>query len=563
MEFDEVESRYQALALQARDGRISRDEFVRQVNDLAIQDGSGRWWQPDPQQGGWIFWDGVQWRPGTPPAAPARPSPPSTNRRSSPPSADGHGQWMDIGTFRQISRDLPWKERPQRWWDLFSILGGVAGAGVWFVYSSIAASTEGFDLLTPVVMIGLPVVLVLYRRQIDQFLIPLQPYRRRVPRNVLTGMSLVIPFLTAFLLYNLFGLSNYPLITWNILIGTVASYALVREPVLAKGYVPSGGPGLRIPLALLVGISVCVRLVMADDWLTNPLNANDALRTQGVAQMFAGLAGAGESVLVNGPEIARRQVAPGAGGGAYDLDGAVNRIPDPEVRTRFRDWLDQMDDSIRGRIRISADGRSIFIDDDPTKTRSIEDFVFSEVFNEGIWTNHLRQNARNLVDSMPDDMMRTLGTRERWRAMSEEERSRFMRDLVNLLGRATGQTAVNVVEIPPSERDARVPGFWQNGAVHINPDFDLDVHRRLMIDVLAHEVEHGRQNRGPHFHDREADILAKDRENYRDPTRPAAPGRPPVDIIDYYTQYSERSSRYFGQECLNAIKGRLGEMRGR
>jgi len=212
---------------------------------------------------------------------------------------------MDIGTFRQIGRNTPWHQRPQKWWDLFSILGGITAAVIWFIYSGIRSSSEGLDLLSPLLMIGIPVFLVTYRAQLDDILIPLQPHRKKFPRLMLVGAGIAVPFLTAFLLYNVFFVRNYPLMHWNMLIGTFTAYAFTREPVLAKGYQAPRGLPLKIPLFLFLFCSVLVRIVSSDHCLTDPLNAQDCLRSQGFAEVIAGTASSAASTAINGPEIVR------------------------------------------------------------------------------------------------------------------------------------------------------------------------------------------------------------------------------------------------------------------
>ncbi len=86
---------------------------------------------------------------------------------------------MTLGEFKKLSKDVPLAKRPQKWWDLLSILGGVLGAILWFLYGGIRSGHEGFDFITPLLMIGIPVVLVWFRTDFDQILLPLQPHRKK------------------------------------------------------------------------------------------------------------------------------------------------------------------------------------------------------------------------------------------------------------------------------------------------------------------------------------------------------------------------------------------------
>ena len=72
--------------------------------------------------------------------------------------------------FKKVSKDVPLAKRPQKWWDLLSILGGVVAAVLWFLYGSVRSGREGFDLITPLLMIGIPIILVWFREDIDRML---------------------------------------------------------------------------------------------------------------------------------------------------------------------------------------------------------------------------------------------------------------------------------------------------------------------------------------------------------------------------------------------------------
>lgn len=301
MDFDEAQKRFARLTAQRSQGQITDDRYRTQVNELRVQDPSGNWWQPDPDSGGWIFWDGSAWVPGTPPkrAAPTQ----KTRRESSKsqPVPDSSTKFMDMKTFREISRTKPISQRPQKWFDLLSILGGIAVAVLWFIYGSIRASSEGFDFITPILLIGIPVMLALYRSRIDDVLVSIQPFRQKFSRPLLIGLAIATPFLTAFLLFNVLGFSNYGLLHWNIILGTLLSYAIVREPVLASGGFKKPGMNGKLPMLLILVCCLCVTSVMADDCERDPLNAQDCLRTAGYAQMLAAVVSATSGIFVNFP----------------------------------------------------------------------------------------------------------------------------------------------------------------------------------------------------------------------------------------------------------------------
>jgi hypothetical protein len=344
MDFPEAQRRLDNLNLRRQRNELTLQQYAAEINQIQLQDEKGTWWHPDPNTGGWLFWNGAAWQPGSPPTVappmpppplpvepqvspvpPAPPAPQPSPVGQQPPPASKDGKLMDMQQFRQISRSQPWHQRPQKWWDLFSILVGAGTAIVWLVYSGLPKSSEGFDWISAILMVGIPYVLVTYRAQIDNYLIPLQPHRKRIPRLVLLGLGIAVPFLTAFILFHLFAVMNYPLMYWNMLIGTATSYALMREPVLAQGYQPRPGPSFRVPLFLLLFCYICVRIVRADHCLQDPLNAQDCARSSGYGEVMTGSASAVVAGGINGPTILE-QIAAGAG-----REGPVDRVGAPPV----------------------------------------------------------------------------------------------------------------------------------------------------------------------------------------------------------------------------------------
>jgi uncharacterized Zn-binding protein involved in type VI secretion len=209
---------------------------------------------------------------------------------------------MDTNQFMAMSKSVPLKKRPQIWWDTLSVLGGVAVAVLWFIYAGIRSGREGFDLITPLLMIAMPLGLMYFRTDIDTALQPLQPARRQLPRIVLAGLGLAVPFLMAFILYNIFNISQYPLMQATIILGTLVSYAIVREPEKMTKKPPGKQNVLPVMVILLV-LLCCIAPAVADDCLSDPLNARDCLRTDGYAEVIAGLFSALLGGLVNGPII--------------------------------------------------------------------------------------------------------------------------------------------------------------------------------------------------------------------------------------------------------------------
>ncbi|MCU0631153.1 MAG: hypothetical protein MUF37_08385 [Methanoregulaceae archaeon] len=345
MDFEEARKSYDTLILKLRNGKISQDEFNKLVNELRVLDASGRWWQPDPATGKWLSWNGTRWEPNNPPATGlstkkvTKPTSPEVTVKKPPPRSvkESSSQFMDLKSLRETRHTTNWKNRSQKYWDLFAVLCGVAIAILWILYTGVPASSEGFDLLSPALMIVMPVVLVLFRGQIDSFLTPIQPFRKKLSPMLLMGISIAIPFLTAVILYDFLGISEYNLMHWNLVIGTFLAYAISRDP--EPGIVKRTGNNTKVNLLLffLLLMVICVTPVVADDCLRDPLNAKDCARTGLIAQLLAAAPASALGNLLNVPSFARRVYSPDA---VRDLPGDLSKADSYESETGLS-WEEQ------------------------------------------------------------------------------------------------------------------------------------------------------------------------------------------------------------------------------
>ena len=123
---------------------------------------------------------------------------------------------------------------------------------------------------------------------------------------MLIGIGIFVPFLTAWILYNILGFSQYPLMQANIVVGTLAAYVITRDPRPAQLSQRRGAGPAATMAVMILAVFLCSALaapVLADDCTRDPLNAQDCLRTPGFAEFIAGLVAAVLAGLVNGPII--------------------------------------------------------------------------------------------------------------------------------------------------------------------------------------------------------------------------------------------------------------------
>ena len=264
MTFEEVGQKYTMLRGEFESGRMTSAQFTMAINELRVLDESGVWWQLS-EDGHWLSWNGTTWVSQQTQTREnvqhhqvnssnqwTQPHPSSQHNQGNQGARDSTQEAMD--DFRRVAqglqqnttllqvqryannpasflnqfRNVPLMKRPQIWWDTLSIFGGVTGGVLWFLYSSIRGMREGFDWMTVIIMVGLPVFLALFRGPLDKLLAPVQQYRNRIPRLVLVGVGLALPFLVANITYGMF--IQYTYLHVNLIVGTLLSYLVFRNP---------------------------------------------------------------------------------------------------------------------------------------------------------------------------------------------------------------------------------------------------------------------------------------------------------------------------------------------
>ena len=579
MDIHEAEMERAELATRLRQGQITMDGYTAAIDALRFTDFGGRVWQPDPSGDGWIFWNGSAWQPGAPPGM----SGPGMTTGEPPPRAKGFNEFksslMTVDEFKKMSKDVPLAKRPQRWWDLLSILGGIAGAILWFIYGSIRSSQEGFDLITPVLMIAIPIILVWFRADIDEMLQPLQPTRKKISRILLIGLGIATPFLTAWILYNIFSISQYPLMQANIIVGTLAAYVITRDPAPVSGK-PGSGRAVAGAVMIICTIILCSLImapVLADDCTRDPLNAQDCLRTSGYAEVMAGIIAAILSILVNGPIIIQSilEGTVGADSGisgpaappATASAGAVTGAQTPASTTdpAVQDWLDSRT-VYPGTWHVSPDGTSISVDgypgyDIPVSwvTGTSQNPIENTIFNTPIPGDDHADIADNVTDDLIDadsDAFEKF-TNYTWHRMDDAGREDAISDLVKTIGKNLGEPNVTVVFDPnmkfdptpayPNGQPMDAVSDFGNHVIRINPNSTYWNDPGKMIEIVGHEMKHQQQwdPANPMENQTARDAATTNRDNYH---------KYETDPSKYAGQYVENDANSFGQNVRTDVR---------
>ncbi len=85
MDFSEAEEKFGELQARVQRGEpLSEDQYEEELAKLMVQDEHGTFWSLEPGTGRWLYFDGTEWAPGTPPHLSAR----SSSFASSPRAAE-------------------------------------------------------------------------------------------------------------------------------------------------------------------------------------------------------------------------------------------------------------------------------------------------------------------------------------------------------------------------------------------------------------------------------------------------------------------------------------------
>jgi len=99
----------------------------------------------------------------------------------------------------------------------------------WFVYTSLMRTSEGWDLLTPLIIGGISPLLFFTRRFTDPAIALFAKARNVFPTALRMGAAMAVPLVLGLMLA-LLSSSGYGSMRLTVLAGALASWALLRNP---------------------------------------------------------------------------------------------------------------------------------------------------------------------------------------------------------------------------------------------------------------------------------------------------------------------------------------------
>lgn len=223
MTLNQMMQAYQQLTSDFNARRMDKAAYSAALVRLQARDAEGRWWSCTPE-GGFVWYDGSRWIPGQPVVSPAQ----------SPPL-----MVASTTTGGQQAAALI-KNPPVKGWrklassPILAILPGAVIGGIWFLFTLvrlILGGMEGVDILTPMILTGVPLLLWLLRKPLDKLLIPLQKFHKSFPYALRLGLALAVPMLLGCGCSAIFR-SGYSALHFTALISTLFGYFLLRKPAM-------------------------------------------------------------------------------------------------------------------------------------------------------------------------------------------------------------------------------------------------------------------------------------------------------------------------------------------
>jgi hypothetical protein len=217
---------YQQLTNDFNTRKIDEASYSVALAQLRAIDEEKRWWSCTPE-GGFVWYDGKRWIPGQPPTfshVGANPSQPAV--QTTPITA---GSTL-VNAPQKNTSSKGWRKITSM--PVLAILPGAVVGGLWFLFTLfrlILSGERGVDILTPVILTGVPMVLWLLRKPLDKLLIPLQKFHKSFPYALRLGIALAVPMLTGCGCSAIFT-SGYTAMHFTALMSTLFGYLLLRSP---------------------------------------------------------------------------------------------------------------------------------------------------------------------------------------------------------------------------------------------------------------------------------------------------------------------------------------------
>jgi hypothetical protein len=226
---EQMRTNYRQLATQHQAGQLSWEQFVARVGQLQAKDQYGVPWSIDPRDGSMLRYDGSQWLPDTPPpqSAAQRPSAASPTPGSSVASLE-----KVAGTPKALRPTMQRLHARAIAMPLLALVPSMACGGLWFLYTFLgifkSEGLQGIDFLTPIIVVGVPMVFWFYKKPLDKLLAPLDPIIGSIPTPLRFGIIFGVP-MTLSCICSSVDSSGYGALRFSSLVSILIATILTRK----------------------------------------------------------------------------------------------------------------------------------------------------------------------------------------------------------------------------------------------------------------------------------------------------------------------------------------------
>jgi len=224
LSLQQLYEQYGRLRAQLQGQQLTYDQFVAAVRQLQAQDAAGNWWTIDPQTGQYLTYTAGGWVAATPSSSQPQQSARQSSAQSTPQAVQASNQARQAAQPQQAATGKPGCLASP----IVTLLLSVGTALVWFAYSSLSPSSEGTDLLTPLLIAGMPLAIRLLRKPLDKLLTPVYKILSALPRPLLVGAAFAVPVVIAVLFTRANG--GYQGIRRSAFISVIFGHILTRRP---------------------------------------------------------------------------------------------------------------------------------------------------------------------------------------------------------------------------------------------------------------------------------------------------------------------------------------------
>jgi hypothetical protein len=204
---------YRHLTVEYQARRMTSEQYAAALARLQGVDTAGHWWGVQP---GGKFWmhDGTRWAPAVPPGlatpaervGPVQPQPAAPAVPAVQPGASQAAQARPAGPAgpgiqvpRQAQAAVHKASALLKATPVLAVAPSVVCGGLWFLYTFLglfkSEGIVGVDWLTPLIIGAIPVLLWIFKKQVDQILLPLKPAVTQLAKPLRLGIVLAVPVL--------------------------------------------------------------------------------------------------------------------------------------------------------------------------------------------------------------------------------------------------------------------------------------------------------------------------------------------------------------------------------